>query len=206
MKFIIKHNNGMMDINKLFVVACCNGHEEMAKLLMDVDNNVDCETAFEGACYFGHYGMINYLLKYDIKLNDEMLWMCIHGIKQYNKSYSKILEKCNITYDVFNHCEDHMEILKLLLGMGMVNTIDMFKNIRCFYYNMTIIMHMIDNGHSINDLLGICVNITGALYEPPKNIYPIVKYLLDNGGHVDIGNVRDKTMRVFLENYNNGCL
>lgn len=214
MKFIINNNIGKLDINKLFVVASCNGHVEMAKLLLDINSNVDYNLAFEGACYFGQRDMVKYLLKYDVALNDNVMWMCVYGYYYDDIGYAKILEKCDMKYDVYcSHMDNYnnthdsnninnITILKLLLDLGLNLTIEMFKEIGYIHYDMIFIHNLIDNGCNINNLLKMCVGCRNT----PNNMYPIVKYLFDNGGCVDVGDVRDVNMVTFLENYNNGCL
>lgn len=213
-KFIISYNDNNLDTNKLFIVASCNGNVEIAKLLLDVNNNVDYNLAFECACYFGQYDMVRYLLKYDVALNNNVIWMCVYGYSFNNIGYLKILEKCDMKNDTFvmrvNKKSDlyngynisNIVVLKILLELGLNLTIEMIREIEHINYDMIFIHNLIDNGCNINDLLKLCVGCRNT----SNNMYPIVTYLLDNGGCVNVEDVKDIHMMVFLENYNDGYL
>lgn len=200
MKFVIKNDNGKLDINKLFVVACCNGRIEIAKLLLDVNNNVDYNLAIECACYFGHYDTLNFLCQYDITLSDASLWMCIYNINCDDDGYKKILNKCNIVNDTYNCNEGCIDTLKLLLQMNVKITYEMFDNLRNGCYFIEMIYNMVDNGIDPNKILAKIVMIKYH-DKVPDLLIEIVKYLLNNGANPNIDNVFDNDVKELLNSY-----
>lgn len=204
-KFIIKHSNEILDIKKLFIIACCNGRIEIAKLLLDINDDVDYDFAFDCATYLGHYDMVSYLLKYDINLDESKLWLCIYGDLNENAFYSKILEKYDIKSDMFIYGCKFDKIIKLFLDMGIKMTFEMFDKIRFSNYDMSIIYHMVDNGIDINKIFERCCKT--CYYGPiPDKIKEILKYLLDNGANPNVGDFCDNDVIKFLEDYKNSYL
>lgn len=205
MKFIIKHNNDILDINILFISACCNGNVEMVELLLDVNNNVNYTLAFECAIYFGHYELVTYLFKYDITLNNDMILMWIYGVKKDSQGYFKILEKCDLIYDRYNFKYNHnyKGILQILFDNELKMSLEMLKILGYYDCDMNIIIHILDNNIDINEIMSVIINV--PCYRTFTN-QVIIKYLLDNGANPNVDKVENAEMKVFIKNYRNDCL
>lgn len=209
-KFIIKHLHDSLNINKLFIIACCNGSIDIVKMFLDINNNVDYDLGFECALYFCHYDMALYLCQYDVNFNDDMIWMYIHGYNKNDKGYLKILEKCKI----INHCilceNNETKLLDLLIELGMKVSLEMFGEINLLQLSIPLVYHMMDNNISANDILQVCITTLKKykIYDIniPKNVGVIMEYLLNNGAKINITTETDKNIIEFMDKYKGNCL
>lgn len=199
MKFIIKHNGNNLNIKKLVMIASLNGHIDIVKILLDVNDDIDYNDALKCAITFGHYDMIKYLLKYDIVIDDDMLQLCIIGIKSNN---NKLFEKYNITYQKFKtnfiYLDDRSKILNLLFDCGAKLTFEMFEKIEYCYYELPIVIHMIESGYDVNKIFDKYVTYCNTKYIVKLQI---IKYLLDNGANPNIIEIANTTIKKYLNDY-----
>lgn len=208
LKFIIKNSNNDYDINKLFIVAICNGNLEIANLLLDINNNVDFKTAIECACYFGHYDALLFLLKYYDANDKELFLICIDGVDgetSCNSYYNKLVGKIAILNDVFNYNYEYAKIINLLLELNIEMEFDVFIKIDISYIDITIVKYFISKYNNKDELLKHFAFLKYYVVndEIPNNIYTIVKFLLDIGANPNVENVTNYQMQKLLGKY--GC-
>lgn len=96
-----------------FIAACCNGHVEIVKLLLESDRqiniHIDYEEAFIGSCRNGHSDVVNLLLSLD---GDR--YIDVHSNKEL-----AFISAC---------CYGHLEIVNLLLSLKGERYIDVHVN------------------------------------------------------------------------------
>lgn len=210
-KFVLSKCSDKLDINKLFIVAISNNRLEMAKTLLDVDSNVDYDTAMECACLFGHYDMVMFLLKFGVEINKNLMDMVVYGTNYSLKriGYQQILKKVNILNDIMYTGEGYKKIISFLVENGINFTIETLKNLGYTYYDLDIINQLLNDGHSEYELLTVCATIVffphskeySDTFNIPKHYEEILEYLLNKGTNPNIDGVTNIKMKKLLEKY-----
>jgi hypothetical protein len=180
------------ELNRLFIVACANGHIDIINYLLDVGADVHAENdmAFVSACFFGQSDVVKLLLEKGVeiyKINSDLLILVVYGCIPAGKytGYVILLEDATTPIfrnDLFNYGKNHLDIFKLL----MCNSVPVVNS-----YIFCILPHAFCNGDIFAYLLLHCTDIDmdKVLGESinSQNI-KVVKFLLDNGANPSIIN------------------
>lgn len=211
MKFIIKHCGNKLDINKLFIIAVANNRLEIANMLLDVNDNVDFNTAMECACFFGHYDMVKYLLKFNVDFNPILMDMCVNGSNYRIKKtmYQVILKKVNILNDIFYYGNKHNMIIEFLIKNNINFTIESFEKFNFDKYTLDIVKQLLNDGYNDYEIFKICATFRhfpgkhdyNVTCDIPKNLLEIMEYLLKLGVNPNVDNVINDNVKKLLENY-----
>jgi ankyrin repeat protein len=134
-KDIFNNNNHMniFDYENIFCSVCENGHLDVAKWLLTVNNKIDISHnsnySFCYACYNGHFEIVKWLYEInqniDISINDEFSFSfsCVNGHFEISKWLYEKKNDINISIDNdFTFCQccknGHFEIVKWLLEIS----------------------------------------------------------------------------------------
>ena len=153
------------EINRLFVIACANGRNDIASYLFDLGAEVN-NKALISAIFFGHYDTVIMLLKFGMEFssiminNNNLFTLTSIGYKKkgcVSKIYDDLIRD-NIIFrnDIYNYGDDieYVNIIKLLISYNIPigNTSDnayFFKNSHIFY-KIEIFEYFIQNCMDIN--------------------------------------------------------
>lgn len=162
----VNYNKLLLELDRLFIVACANGQIEMATYLLELGANINAENnmAMNVACYFGHINMVKFLLdKIDLTDITENLFMTVmsgyisltHEVNETNvfAPYRKLRGTNNILRnDLYNIGESHTDIFELLRSKD-INLTEISKILDilpdCFY-NKEFFSHIISIGFDIS--------------------------------------------------------
>jgi ankyrin repeat protein len=176
-------------INKLFIIACANGQNEIVKYLYTLNVRLD-EKALISACFFGHLNTVNLLLEFGMDIYDtkENLFVVIDdGIHSSNipsLTYNNLINDDDVfVNDVYNFGIQHSDILKLLIKYRVqIPEIPRTCNYYVMFHDVETMRYFLDSGMDINTQVTWTVNYISLLDRSLRlgNI-DVAKLLLEYG-------------------------
>ena len=198
------------ELNRLFVLACANGRNDIATYLYDLGAELN-DKALICAFYFGHLETIIMLLKLGMVLNthpvaikDDLFVLAYVGYVYksiYSKLYDGLIDSTpnntpnkNTIFrnDIYNYgVSTHLDIIKLLISHNIptTNVSLMITPYSAIYNDVSILEYFIRNGLNINkrwDDTRFNENrnlLEGVIIsaKPDKMYLDVIEFLLENG-------------------------
>lgn len=213
----INHDKLLLEVDRLFIVACANGQMDMVIYLLELgaDINAELYMALNVACYFGHIDIVKFLLE-KINLADiteNLLMVVIHGwmsiIYEINEKntcapYRKLRGLNNILRnDVYNYGIHHKDIFELLISKNInlinLDILEILEMMPAYFFKLKFVSYIISIGFDVNtvfkrDVLDFkhatILELSVYVYDIVLVKYLLVKYILDNGANVTTNNDR----------------
>lgn len=176
------------ELNRLFIIACANGHTNMVEYLLNLGADIRTEDnlAFISACFFGHLHIVELLLDRGVQINtitQDLFMLTVYGSIPTGKftGYAILIKNVDTIFrnDLFNFGKNHLDIFKLLMENNVpVLNFGIFNILPSTYYNNDIFTYLLSHCANINldEILNICII--------QKNI-TITKFLLDYGANAN---------------------
>ena len=217
----VNHDKLLLEVNRLFIVACANGQMDMVIYLLELgaDINTANNMALNVACYFGHMDMVKFLLgKIDLAdITENLLVIVINGwmsiIYEINEKntyfpYRKLRGTNNILRnDIYNYGTNHKDIFEFLLSKNInltnLDIVEILEIIPAYFFKLKFVSYIISIGFDINtefkrDILDFkhttILELSVYVYDIVLVKYVLVKYILDNGANVTTNN--DRLMKI----------
>lgn len=184
-----------LELNRLFVIACCNGRLEIAKLLLKIGAEIT-EKSMIFACFFGHKIMVEFLLENGLQFHD------VKSVNLFTILFNNELSLINtsayanmiVTFDKDNmlrndiYCNNghkHPDIIRLLIKYNVnIGDYDYNNDVHDGLLEVDILEYFFPTIRNLNEKIGkretlleLCIMF---------NKYDSVKFLLENGAKPEI--------------------
>lgn len=148
-------------LNRLFIIACANGRNDIATYLFDLGAELD-DKAMICACFFGHYETVVMLLKFGMNLSlikENLFTFTSIGYLMAACSsdiYNDLINN-NIIFrnDIYNYGNEYLDIVKLLINYNVpIGYSCIFDKHSDLFYDVEIFRYFLQNGMNINKTIG----------------------------------------------------
>ena len=214
-KFLADNHLNLLkpEINRLFIISCANGRNDIALYLFDLGALFN-DKALISAFYFNHFETIIMLMKLGMNLNlismNDDLFVAAHmgfvAKGTPNEIYDKLIDDtfdnndAIFRNDTYNYgISEHSDIIKLLISydIPVKNIMAMITPYHNLYYDVKIIEYLICNGLNTNKRWGMAqvdgdsrTLLEGVIIfaKPDKMYLDIIELLLQNKCNKEIIN------------------
>jgi hypothetical protein len=216
-KFLVEnyYNLFITEVDRLFIIACANGQNEIAKYLFALDTKLDNKALICG-CFFGHLDIVTWLLSLGMDFNNitENLFVAVeHGysyrLKMYeSETYTNLINNNTIfRNDIYNYGGKYIDIVNVLIkydvpipdvhDVNIASIICISTDVFKYFINNVDINLMIkisDNRYiSLLELAVIICNqdiiklLLNYGIDPHVKDYQAVRYVKSNARFIDYG-------------------
>lgn len=162
----VNYDKLLLELDRLFIVACANGQMEMATYLLELGANINAENnmAINVACYFGHINMVEFLLdKIDpLDITENLFMTVIFGYislaREINETnvfapYRKLRGNNNILRnDLYHIGESYTDIFKLLCckNINLIEIPEILDILPECFYSKEFFSYVVSTGFNID--------------------------------------------------------